>query len=238
MRRSTPLITTGGRSTDPYQNLTPKQLELIGAVAMIYNDAEQTIIDICRLGLQLPIDPMEVLARINGIEGVANIAKKVCERWGFTAQERAALGDTLGEAGFLELKRHRDGVIHARVYDASTSIGKSRQGKGRVQDVLLAEAALQGLYDRLKWFGQELRQLDLILAHRHSLAHATIDQERERHEAKIQVAWSRYQQHRNRRLSLPPLPEFPPEPSGIELIRNALDRARPASEVDLDFPDR
>lgn len=233
MLRSKPLIAHGSRSSDPYMNLTPKQLELIGAIAMMYNDVEETLIDMCRLGLQLPIDFREVLGRINGIDGIMALVKKVCEKWGFTNEELAALCDTLGNAGFSELKRYRDGIVHARVYDASTSIGKSKRGKGQIQDVLLAETALRGVYDRLYWLERELSQLDLILARRFGMATVNTDREREQHEAKIPDAWSRYQSHRNHRQSLPPLPEFPPEPSGLELLRTALSLPRRAEEAPL-----
>ena len=112
---------------------------------MIYNDAEELVETLCIIGLQLPIQPREVLSRINGIDGITAIAKKVCAQRGFTEEEMTALCDTLGKGGFEGLKGWRDAVIHARIFDAATSIGKQKIRKGAVADVLsVAEPALAG----------------------------------------------------------------------------------------------
>lgn len=222
MRRSEPLKVHGIRSSDPYDNLSKEQLELIGAIAMVYNDVEATLEQMCALGLRLPIDPKEVVTRIGGIDGIAAIVKKAAIHWGMTKEEKSALSDTLGKAGFETLKGWRDSVIHARMFDVSTSVAKHHQRKAKVFDILMSKDALEGLYKRLQFLARELGWLDKVLARRVGIKNATTDQERELHEASIPTEWSRYLQNRNLRLGLPPMPEFPADTPDLARIRNLL----------------
>jgi hypothetical protein len=225
MRRTTPLRAHGVRTSDPFVNLSAEQLQYIGAIAMLYNDVEGLVNDLCGAGLRIPIRDDEVLTRINGIEGKVKLVKLCAKHWGFSDNEMNLLCETLGEGGFGLLKKWRDGVIHARVFDMGSGVGKMTQKQGRTEDILLALEALKGLYERLDWMRAELFALLPFMQRKCRIARGEIDdQHKERLEQENEAAWTQYLQRRNQRLSLPPMPEFPEDTPDLGRMREAFDR--------------
>jgi hypothetical protein len=226
MRRRTPLRVHGVRTSNPFDNLSLDQLSYIGAVVMKYNDVEALVGDICAAGLRIPIRNEEVLTRINGVEGRAALVKLTARHWGFTDDEMALLCDALGEGGFSGLKKWRDGVVHARMLDINSSVGRLTQKQGVTEDVLLSLDALKGLFRRLELMRAELWRFMLIVQRKARIGATEIsDQHRERLEQEIQAEWVQVREFRNQRRLLPPMPEWPEDTPDFGLIQSALAKA-------------
>lgn len=224
MKRSTPLRTQGIRSSNPFDNLSVDQLAYIGAVAMLYNDLEQIIDEMCAKCLTDTIHPQEVLSRINGVEGKIEIVKHASKQWAFDPNEIATLGETLGESGFLELKRLRDAVVHARVFDMTTSVARTRARKGKVGDVLLAHDALMGLFLRMQEMRVELSSIEDVLARKRRIKCENLDdRQKERLEEENRASWAQALEHRSQRLSLPSMPDWPADVLNLGPLRMRLD---------------
>jgi hypothetical protein len=216
------------RTGDIRKDYSEKQLAKIGAVALAYNEAEIQIDALIHLAFNLTgPDALELLSRINGVDGKIEIAKSALSELGATPEIQTLVSNSLGKNGFQLLKQYRDAVIHARDLDTVSGIATTAVKRGVLYEVLLSDAALNGLYDRLVIIKDELveatiiatrlvtiksmnrlkRQLTDLLSHTHELP----DRTKAKSEQAIQAVLSRYREHQTRRLSLPPLPEFPTE---------------------------
>jgi hypothetical protein len=202
----------GVRSSNPFDNLSVPQLAYIGAIAMLYNDLEVRIDDMISTGLHLPFSPVQVLSRINGMDGKLALVKLSAKHYGFDEAEMSDLCQTLGANGFERLKEWRDAVIHARMFDVASGVAHTHARKGKHYEVLLSKPALEALYKRMDAMRSELGELHAILRRKGRLTRgASDDQHKERLESENRASWTRYQEHLRRRLSLPPMPEFPPD---------------------------
>lgn len=214
---------------DVRKDLTEAQLAGVGAVALVYNEAE-ALLDVL-LAATLELNPSvlhEVTSRINDVDGKIEIVKSVFMAESAPKDAQVLLVGTLGGAGFLQLKGWRDAIIHARAFDATTSIALTSTRRGKGHEVLLTSKALDGVYERLNCIRFELReainvwhyislnkvteQTRKTLTAVHPVSDVIAGRARSLTEANIQAAISRYREHQSRRLSLPPLPEFPEIP--------------------------
>lgn len=215
------------RSSDPFENLSTEQLSYIGAIALLYNDIEAIVDALLSLALRVTIRPQELTSRINGMEGKIALIKVGARHWGFSDAEMTHLEDVLGNGGFQLMKTWRDAVIHAQVLDAPSGVAKVNERKGRVSEVLLSLDALKGFYSRLDLMRVELMSMRDILSRKQTLQLEELrefeleldDQGKERLEREIQLDWVQAQEHRNLRLSLPPIPEFPENTPDGEFFR-------------------
>lgn len=210
------------------KDYSSSQLAALGAVALAYNEAEVTIdlLMVYALDLFAGVAP-EITSRINGVDGKIEIAKVGMVALGASNEIMEALNETLGEAGFSKLKQYRDGVIHAHSIDVPSGIASTSIKRGKFYEVLLNEKALNGLYNRLLLMRAELIELcniaiSLSITRKIGMLTfqtknvypqitAVFDHTTAKNEQDTQAAMSRYRAHRNRRQSLPPLPEFPSE---------------------------
>jgi hypothetical protein len=210
MKRSTPGTGVGVSFGDPFEDLSSEQLEYVGAVAILYNSVEDQVDSLCAEGLRIPIHNAEVLSRLNGIEGKTELIKIAAKHWGFSEDEQIFLAEAVGKGGFMLLKKWRDAVVHSRVYNSRTSMALVPERRGKFSQVLLSTDALIGLYSRLAWLRAELFWLLRILERRTRLSRGEIDaQHRGLLEQENRADWIRAREHRTRRLSLQPMPEFP-----------------------------
>ena len=219
MKRSKPLMTSGvryGRVTD---NLTLEQLALIGAVALTFNEAEDHINTYTGHVIGVQFDPIQVVSRINGFDGKIELIKLAAKEFGCTGEEMTAIEECLGNGGFMLVKQYRDAVVHARLFDAGTSVAKVNERRGKRAEVLLSVEALSGLLQRMEIMANEISELLPIISSRHLLMAATDDHKRSRILECIQDAMARYHQYRSQRLALAPLPEFPAQPD-IHVLPN------------------
>jgi hypothetical protein len=197
---------------DIRKDIPQAQLAAIGSVALSYNYAETTINRMLYFTVGMPIAlHAEVSSRINGVDGKIAIIKAGAAEMGVQPNYLQFLADTLGEGGFSLLKKYRDAVIHARIINRVTGVGELIESRGRHVQVLLSEKALDGLYDRLEAVRMELAAFLKIFDCQSEInsLRRDDDPDREQLAAKILKFFALAQKYRNRRLSLPPLPEFP-----------------------------
>lgn len=225
MKRTSPLRNHAVRSSDPFTNLTTQQLAYIGAIALLYNDDEALVDEMCAAALAIPIRQEELLSRINGIEGKYQLIKLGAEFWGFTDADRHHLGGLLGDGGFHGLKKWRDAVIHARFLDIKSSTGRVFEKQGRISEVLLSKDALVGLYNRLDYMRIELGRLLDILHRQIQITKGDLTPpHKERLEQENRDAWAQARELQSHRQSLPPMPEFPDDTFDFQQMKEVMDR--------------
>ncbi|HEV2605197.1 MAG TPA: hypothetical protein VGU24_16215 [Microvirga sp.] len=204
------------KTGDIKRDLTTEQLAEIGAITLAYNQVENHIDWMLTQSLRIPVTlHFDLVTRINGIDGKIHLLKQGTKHL-LPEPQREALADCLGEGAFKLLKGYRDAVMHARVHDALKGIGHGIERRGKQHEVLLTPTALRGLYDHLNAVAKEMSALRALVSCTivQSTLNASDDQERELFAIERQEYLTLCQQHRTERLSLPPLPEFPPEPGG------------------------
>jgi hypothetical protein len=227
MKRPAPKPRPGKRFSLALMNFSQAQLAGIGKVSITFNAAEELIDDLVRIGWRLDFDPKEILTRIGGIDGKYHLIKHAAKVWNMPREMQEALETTFGEADFRLLKKYRDGVIHARPWDAENAVGVVVERQNRRAEVLLSVEALEGLAQRLEVMWLELRELKLAYRALRDkvLDYEEPDQHKEQLAAEYQGAMARFRLHRSQRLSLPPLPEFP-EPLTQEEMWEGLKSGR------------
>jgi hypothetical protein len=217
MKRASQIQTAGIRSGDLEKDLTPKQFEMIGRVAMAYNEAESLVrlIYAACFGVSGDISD-EFVSRTNGLDSTVLLAKKAINEF----QAHPELQDEFSQSlnAFMELKRYRDGVVHGRIFHVPSGIAKGSLVKGKRDEILLTEEALKGLYERLLCLRDELLSLLLIVISLYIIhttyryAPLTLAQRKKQIEPMIRACLPQYRACRARRLSLDPLPTFPDIP--------------------------
>lgn len=241
----------GKRTGDIRKDLSDAQLAGIGSIALAYNEAEALIDILVSLVLGLLTNTAnEVTSRINGIDGKIELAKIGMRELGADENTIGLLGQSLGDAGFKEYKKYRDAVIHARILHAPSGIALSPAKRGKLDEVLLTVDALNGLYNRLTLVRLELIEacnvaIRLFSERRWAPVRAIamqaatppleralglFDPPKRQYEQEIQEALSRYLQHQKRRLSLPPLPQFPEESPIPPVTGQASRQSEPSAE--------
>jgi hypothetical protein len=162
--------------------------------------------------------PIDVVTRINGVDGKIAIVKSGAKELGIPENIRNFMAESFGEGSFKLFKKYRDAVIHARILDPEAGIGELLESKGTHSEVLLTAAALNSLYNHLDMLRLELSELLLVTITTQLLSVLSSDDpKRSQLEAEIQESFVRAQEHRSQRLSLPPIPGFPSESELREL---------------------
>jgi hypothetical protein len=207
------------RQLDIRKDLTPEQLAGIGAVAIAYHYAENTINRMIAVVLSLTGNThIDVVTRINGVDGKIAIVKSGAKELGIPENIRNFMAESLGEGAFKLFKKYRDAIIHARILDPIAGIGELLESKGTHSEILLTASALNSLYDHLDMLRLELTNLLLVTISAQILSNLSSDDPKTAQcEAEIQENFAQAQAHRTRRLSLPPIPGFPSESELREL---------------------
>src|SRR5262245_11471467 len=210
MKRKSEIKTSGIRSGDLEKDLTSKQFELIGRIAVAYNETEllvQHIYGAC-FGASGGLSD-DFISRTNGLESTTLLAKAAIREF----REHPELRDDFSQSidDFTELKKYRDGVVHARMFHVPSGIGKGSLVKGKRTEILLSEKALRGLYDRLVCLRGELQQLLFIVIGLHLIhmsyryAPSQLVHRKKQFGPMIQACLPQYREFRDRRRSLDPL---------------------------------
>jgi hypothetical protein len=193
-------------------DFTKEQFAGIGHVAMAYNEVEGAIFHLFGTATEMSLRMLaEVFTRINGVDGAIAIILHGAQKAGLSAQEMEALRDTLGDGTFGKYKKLRDTIIHARAFNAPAGIGIRIERRARIQEVLMTASALETLAKHLTNLAYEISWFDDIIVDRREAPTDADDQEKARSEEYFRECLSRFQDSRNQRLALPPLPEFPSE---------------------------
>ena len=203
---------------DIKRDIPQKQLAAIGALALAYNDVEAMIDKLFYASTSLPEHlQLEISTRIFGIDGTIEIIKAATKPL-LSKDQQKQLADALGESGFKQMKSYRDGVIHARYVDFSTSVGVKVDRQAKVYDIFIRQDALDAAFNILLALKEELLIAHLlisVLVYIKKLA--ADDPKKARYEALAANFQAQFLGYRRERLSLPPFPEFPSEPELREL---------------------
>ncbi len=200
------------RTGDIKKDLSTQQLAALGAAALAYNEVERNIELLFFIVSEIP-GPMqyEVSTRISGIDAKKDIVLAGAKYLKLEEQDRAQLGEALGEGIFSKLKQYRNAAVHSRIIDASVGIGLSIESKARLQEVLLTVSALDALYENLVALAKELNWFANLIGLLSHLNKHSVTASRESSERALATWTERVRALRSERKSLPPIPEFPPE---------------------------
>ncbi len=156
MRRKAASNLPQERGRDVRENLTPGQLQAIGAAIVAWNEAERFIPVILGQAIGMSIKHyQEVSSRINGLEGQVEIIRKFQVLYPLIDKETGLLIEN-ALASFLGYKKCRDAIAHAHIFNAPKGIGTHVKRRAEEWHVLLTEEALNKFYDHLVLLRSEL----------------------------------------------------------------------------------
>jgi len=231
MKRQKQPLRSGPLVADIRKDIPERVLASIGALALAYNEAESCIDGLVSFAARLQAVSLDIISRINGVEGKVEIIKAAFRALGASDEVQRLIAISLGQEGFLLFKQYRDAVIHARRFNLIANVADTLTKRGQQYEVLITEGALNGLYERIVLLTNELvemRGLAISLAtvrnDEEFLKYAIdceikldrnqvrfSDQRKANIEQDIQAAFARLQDRLKRRQSLPLLPKFPSE---------------------------
>jgi hypothetical protein len=241
MKRPQPQGARPGRiEHDIKKALTTEQLAEIGAISLKFNQIESLVEFILLVILDLPpLLAWDVIRRINGMDAKLSILRRYYEANKILTEEaKACLKITLD--GVADYKKYRDLIIHCVPYDIDKGIGQHLTTKAEPVQILLTKDALGGLYERLCILNDELIHADLLFRlgsadGAKAIYPRAADPSQLRRERDVPAVLSLVRPHQTRRLSLPPLPEFPSEEEIQENQAGALLEWIP---IEVLFPQR
>jgi hypothetical protein len=208
-----------GNPRDPKKDFSEKQLAAIGAIIMAFNECEGVINALAYVSLRPPPQlAHEVVTRL-GLDAKVDIAKKGAEYvLGFEQPQLALIRAALDE--FLLYKRYRDAIAHAQVTDNTVPMGYVIR-REKAFEVLLNDAALDALYERLWTLKQDLDVISvsfdvkaagvLILEAERIISEMKDQCPQLENEFQVmrQQCWTEMAARHTRSQSLPPIPDFP-----------------------------
>ncbi len=217
MKRPQPPGARPGRiEEDIKKALTAEQLAEIGAISLKFNQIESLVEFILVVILDVP-PPLwwEVVRRINGMDAKLSILRRYYDTNKILTDEaKECLKSALDAVA--DYKKYRDLIIHCVPYDIDKGIGQHMTTKAEAVQILLTREALAALYERMCILNDELIHADLLFRLGSAEGAKAVyphvaDPSRLRRERDVPAVLALVRQHQNRRLSLPPLPEFPSE---------------------------
>lgn len=145
-------------------NYTAKQLELIGAIAVLYNGCETMLHSAVANCIEYRGNTREITSRINGTDGlIAIIMATIPRLFSVEGPDCEAIKATLEQDGFSRLKSYRDAVVHSMPHNQLMGVGRAPGRRGKATDVLLAEPALQWLATALDLLRNEMMEMTSLL---------------------------------------------------------------------------
>lgn len=139
------------------KDLSPAQLQSVGAVAISWNEVE-FMLD-CVLYSRLVLSGsswLDVLTR-HSIDAKIDLIASAEETLRLPADLREIIHTSAKNTRVL--KDFRNSVVHARIFDAPNGIGENIRRGGKIWQVLFIETALECLYNRLIVLHGELRSI-------------------------------------------------------------------------------
>ncbi len=154
MKRKAPIPRSGCTTENIEQDLSPAQLCGIGKVAIAWNDVEYLIDNALYSGMRLPSIFWTEITNQMAKNAKIKLIAAAAESMNFSDKIKKVIDNTTKEINQLSI--FRNAVIHARVYDNTNGIGQLIT-RGGIEQILLTEEALDGLYKRLVLIRHELR---------------------------------------------------------------------------------
>lgn len=178
---------------DVRDEISREQLAALGACALVWNDVEAMLdVLLCVVMRIHHAVWRELTTRINGIDGKIGLIKHAMKtRFGFGEDAfDGALTDTL--AAVAQYRGYRDTCIHARIIDPFQGVGEMAIRRGKIEEVLLTDAALWRLYEHMLALKNELYELITFFEALEGLRALTKDGEPVEHLA-TELMLARYQ---------------------------------------------
>jgi hypothetical protein len=141
------------------KEVEPERLRAIGAVMLAWNWIEGAIDT--SIGMALELHPnmwVDVSSRINGLDGKIAILKESAKLFTATPDDMLlAISKTLNAVE--DHKRYRDGVAHVRMGEPSAIVADTAQRRGKTDEILITQEALDALFERLQVLQRETDEL-------------------------------------------------------------------------------
>lgn len=191
-------------------DISSERLQKFGAIMIVWNYIE-TFLD-ANLGLALRIDIQmfpHVSSRVNGIDGKIAIIKESILLAQPKEHTRILLSKTLNAV--QAYKKYRDGIVHVKISNPSAEVADTIQRQGIADEVLISQAALDAVFNRLSLVGLEMNELFKILHHCAMGDLVSDAAEKTRHAELAEQALVQLQSLQTEREALPPPPKFPDE---------------------------
>jgi hypothetical protein len=218
------------RTGDIKKDFTKSQLAAFGAATLAYNILEDQIDALLFIVTRIP-DWLfaDVSSRIHGLDGKIAIIQNAVQRTGLVPDDLKALQEAI--ALFGQFKTIRDGMIHARIINASIGIGRVAKQRGKSPyEILLSAEALNIFYDHIVALEKEFSSGGSLLNTSITLSLlAANDPNRAQFEEALRVHQSLFRENHKHRRSLKRLPKFPDESE----LREAANRWREAQTAAL-----
>lgn len=153
-------------------NFTAKQLEMVGAIAMLFNACEMMLHRTAWGCMAYPGGPAHVTFRVGSMEGLIDIIMhSVRHNDNLDPDVQEEIEDSL-RRGFLPLKTMRDSVIHSRPKWESVGVSAFTARRAQHYEVLVSEDALSWLATALHLMEKELQELCLVVNAAHAGLHS------------------------------------------------------------------
>lgn len=206
--RARPLSSNRELTLDIRSHFDAEQLRNYAACCLTWNRIENAInasTAIC-IGADAFMR-LEITSRINGIDGKLALIYAGMEKvLRINANVRTIITESIGSAAGL--KRYRDGIAHAFIYDATDAAALTSPRKGMIDETLIDKGALDALYQHLNAGYLEIRDATSILLMIAKARKRKLDDSAGSVKG-IRDGIAQLQEHQSRRKSLPPLPKFP-----------------------------
>jgi hypothetical protein len=211
MKRPKGKAIPANRTRDIKQDFSIEQRAAVGAVTLSFNELQYDFEAMLHTAMGVPEWLfLGISSRISSLDLKTEIINLVLERAISNAHERDEIKRIIGEvktfAGF------RNAITHARMLNADLGIGLNLENRAKEWEVLMQAPALDIFYDHIIALQNELSSARNLLASVLALkALALDDQNKAPFEEAVRGHQTQFQESRNRRQSLKPMPKFPTE---------------------------
>jgi len=205
---------------DVLKDIDADRLAAFASVVLSWNLVE-AMID-ASIGAALELQPdmwSAITSRINGVEGKLELLKETARvRHRFPERDYNVVADTIGQ--IMTYKRYRDGLVHARIFDATAVIAPSHERRGKTFEVLVSKDAIEILYEHMDQLCCECAEMAMLFFSSArclgNISKALSEDEKQAAAEEFRAGIVLLLDLQSQRAALRPLPKFPPEPQAPE----------------------
>jgi hypothetical protein len=206
---------------DFLNDIDPDRLKLIGAIILAWNWTEGALDTSLAIALELHPDMwVEVTSRFSGLDEKTALLKRYSTLFAQPDEQTLPIRKALN--AFENLKKYRDGVVHARVIDPNSDTADTAQRKGRTDEVLVSRDALNWLYDQLSVLRREMDEVVSFFYYRWLATTTKSNNKRQQALRDFQDTLVRLRGYQEQREYLPPPPVFPEQLESHEASADSL----------------
>lgn len=210
MRRRSTTEERPYRSFDFYEEVEPKRLQAIGAISLAWNWLEGALDTAFAVAFDIhPTLWTEVISRINGMDAKLELLRRSARLYEDVSPSWwiETISKTLNAVG--SHKTYRDGVIHVRLVHPDAQVADTPRRKGNLDEVLVSQQALDGLYRRIRLLAQEANLVASYFTNRWLTTNGSSEAQQLEAAELLVNGMKQLQDLQRARESLEPLPDFP-----------------------------